>query len=191
MTVREFANKRLLDHNNSDYETRYWAAYLDGVNAQEEEELNKQNAGGKDLHSIIIKYHTDIEPLKFIDGKSDWIDLRAAEDVTLKQGEYKIISLGVSMKIPEGYEAHIVPRSSTFKNFGIIQTNGMGIIDSSYCGEDDVWGMPVLAMKDTKIHKGDRLCQFRLFKNMGGVSFFTTDFMGKKSRGGFGSTGIA
>lgn len=191
MTVREFANKRLLDHNNSDYETRYWAAYLDGVNAQEEEDLNKQNAGGKGLHNIIIKYHADIEPLKFIDGKSDWIDLRAAENVSLKQGDYRIISLGVSMKIPDGYEAHVVPRSSTFKNFGIIQTNGMGIIDSSYCGEDDIWGMPVLAMRDTEIHKGDRICQFRLFKNMDEISFFHTNFMSKKSRGGFGSTGIS
>lgn len=97
------------------------------------------------MKTITIKYFTDkIEKLTYIDGKSDWIDLRAAEDVALKAGEFKLIPLGVAMKLPQGYEAHVVPRSSTFKNFGIIQTNHCGIIDESYCGDNDQWYFPGL-----------------------------------------------
>lgn len=139
---------------------------------------------------ILIKYHADIEPLKYIDGKSDWIDLRAAEDVELKKGQFKLISLGVSMKLPEGYEAHIVPRSSTFKNFGIIQTNHEAIIDNSYCGNEDIWKYPVYALRDTVIHKNDRICQFRIMKNQPKIHFKEVDDLDGKSRGGFGSTGI-
>lgn len=140
---------------------------------------------------IKIKYHSnEIEHLKNIEGiKSDWIDLRSAETVELKQGEFKLINLGVSMQIPEGYEAHIVPRSSTFKNFGIIQTNSVGIIDNSYSGDGDIWMMPVLAMRDTKISVNDRICQFRLFKNQENVSFDEVLFLEGPNRGGFGSTG--
>ena len=84
---------------------------------------------------IQIKYHDpDMQKLEYIDGKSDWIDLRSSEDVEMKQGDFHLIKLGVSMKIPEGYEAHIAPRSSTFKNFGIIQTNSMGVVDNTYSG---------------------------------------------------------
>ena len=104
------------------------------------------------METIKIKYFTDkIEKLTYIDGKSDWIDRRAAESVDLKKGEFKLIPLGVAMELPKGYEAHIVPRSSTFKNFGIIQTNHQGVIDSSYCGDNDEWKMPVYAMRDTHI----------------------------------------
>lgn len=138
---------------------------------------------------IKIKYHTDIEPLTYIDGKSDWIDLRAAEDVQMKQGEYRLISLGVSMKLPEGYEAHIVPRSSTFKNFGVLQTNSFGVIDSSYQGDMDIWRFPAYAVRDTEIHKNDRICQFRIMKNQQKVVFNEVDSLGGKARGGFGSTG--
>ena len=140
---------------------------------------------------IKIKYHSnEIEHLKNIEGiKSDWIDLRSAETVELKQGEFKLVNLGVSMQIPEGYEAHIVPRSSTFKNFGIIQTNSVGIIDNSYSGDGDIWMMPVLAMRDTKISVNDRICQFRLFKNQENVSFNEVLFLEGPNRGGFGSTG--
>ena len=140
---------------------------------------------------ILIKYHTDIPHLEFIDGKSDWIDLRAAEDVEMKAGDFKIISLGISVKLPEGYEAHIAPRSSTYKHFGIIEANSMGIIDSSYCGEDDIWGFPALAMRDTVIHKGDRICQFRIMKKMEPVELVEVAHMNDESRGGFGSTGVA
>ena len=115
--------------------------------------------------TIRIKYFTDqIEKLRYIDGKSDWIDLRAAEDITLKQGEFKLVPLGVAMQLPAGYEAHVVPRSSTFKNFGILQVNSMGVIDASYCGDNDQWFMPVLAMRDTEIHVNDRICQFRIMR---------------------------
>lgn len=138
---------------------------------------------------IKIKYHADIDKLEKI-AKGDWIDLRCAEDVELKQGEYKLLSLGVSMEIPEGYEAHIVPRSSTFKNFGIIQTNCIGIIDNSYCGDNDIWRFPALAMRDTVIHKNDRICQFRLVKNQDKIAFNTVEKLGNKDRNGIGSTGV-
>ena len=102
------------------------------------------------MKKIKIKYLSEeIEKLRYIDGKSDWIDLRAAEEVSLKKGEFKLISLGVAMELPEGYEAHIVPRSSTFKNFGVIQTNHFGIIDESYCSNEDVWMFPAFAIRDT------------------------------------------
>lgn len=140
---------------------------------------------------IKIKYHTDkIDKLTYIDGKSDWIDLRAAEDVVLKQGEFKLIPLGISMKLPAGYEAHVVPRSSTFKNFGIIQTNSMGVIDETYCGTNDQWFMPVLAMRDTEIHINDRICQFRIMEHQPKVVFEEADVLESTDRGGFGSTGI-
>lgn len=140
---------------------------------------------------VIVKYHSnDMDKVeRFKNG--DWIDLRSAEEVILKAGDFKIISLGISMKVPAGYEAHIAPRSSTFKNFGVLQTNGVGVIDESYCGDNDVWGMPVLAMRDTVIHRGDRICQFRLMPKMGPVKFTETDYMYQDSRGGFGSTGVA
>ena len=114
---------------------------------------------------IQIKYNTDgIEIEKIPQG--DWIDLKAAENYYLNQGDYRVLSFGICCKIPLGYEAHIAPRSSTFKNWGIIQTNGVGIIDESYCGEDDVWGMPVYATRSTSIQKGDRIAQFRIMKKM-------------------------
>lgn len=142
--------------------------------------------------NIQIKYFTeDIEKLRYIDGKSDWIDLRCAEEITLKQGEFKLIPLGVAMRLPEGYEAHVVPRSSTFKNFGIIQTNSMGIIDASYSGDNDQWFMPALAMRDTELHMNDRVCQFRIVKNQPRVEFEEVDHLEGPDRGGFGSTGRA
>lgn len=140
---------------------------------------------------IRIKYHTDkIDKLKYIDGKSDWIDLRAAEDVELKKGEFKLVSLGVSMKLPDGYEAHIVPRSSTFKNFKIIQTNHQAVIDNSYCGNNDIWKYPVYAMEDTVIHTNDRICQFRIVENQPKITFEEVDHLDGDTRGGFGSTGV-
>lgn len=119
----------------------------------------------------------------------DWIDLRSAEDVDLIKGEFRIIHLGVAMKLPEGYEAHIAPRSSTFKKWGIIQANGVGVVDESYCGDNDEWGIPVVAMKDTHIHKNDRICQFRIEKKMPKVSLIEVDRLDNPDRGGFGSTG--
>ena len=139
---------------------------------------------------IRIKYfYNDIEKLQYIDGKSDWIDLRAAEDVEMKAGEFRLIPLGIAMELPKGYEAHVIPRSSTFKNFGIIQTNSMGLIDESYCGDNDQWFMPALAMRDTKICKNDRICQFRIMKHQPGLEFEAVDVLGHDNRGGLGSTG--
>ncbi len=140
--------------------------------------------------TIKIKYFTDkIEKLRYIDGKSDWIDLRAAEDVELKKGDFKLIPLGVAMELPVGYEAHVVPRSSTFKNFGVIQTNHMGVIDYTYCGDNDQWFWPVLAIRDTKICVNDRVCQFRIMQNQPAISFEEVEMLTGEDRGGFGSTG--
>lgn len=143
------------------------------------------------MATIKIKYLDNTIPkLDYIDGKSDWIDLRAAEDVELKQGEFKLIHLGVAMQLPEGYEAWIVPRSSTFKNYGIIQTNSKGVIDSTYCGDEDYWRFPAFATRDTKIAKGDRICQFRIHENQPKITFDIVESLNNESRGGFGSTGI-
>jgi len=140
--------------------------------------------------TIRIKYHSDaIDKLTYIAGKSDWIDLRAAEEVELKAGEFKLISLGIGMQLPAGYEAVVVPRSSTFKNFGIIQTNHMGVIDETYCGDNDVWKFPAYAMRDTVIHVNDRICQFRIQKHQPQITFEEVDVLGNADRGGIGSTG--
>ncbi len=142
------------------------------------------------MKTIKIKYFTDkIDKLTYIDGKSDWIDLRSAEDVTLKKGDFKLISLGVAMELPEGYEAHVVPRSSTFKNFGIIQANHQGVVDNTYCGDNDQWFMPVYAVRDTQIHVNDRICQFRIMKNQPKIVFEEVTSLGNEDRGGHGSTG--
>lgn len=137
---------------------------------------------------IKVKYHTDITPLE-IDKKGDWIDLRAAEDVDMTVGDYYLIPLGVSMKLPAGYEAHIVPRSSTFKKWGIIQANHMGVIDNSYSGDEDQWHFPAIALRTTHIRKNDRICQFRLVKNQEPIEFLEVDHLDDTNRGGFGSTG--
>ncbi len=145
---------------------------------------------GEYFMKISIKYFTKgIEPLRYIDGKSDWIDLRAAETVELKAGEFRLIPLGVGMKLPEGYEAHVVPRSSTFKNFGILQTNHMGVIDESYCGDNDQWFFPAYAVRDTRIEKNDRICQFRIMEHQPSFEFEEVDRLGEVDRGGHGSTG--
>lgn len=143
------------------------------------------------METIKIKYHNpDLNKLEYIGGKSDWIDLRAAEDVEMKAGEFRLISLGISMKLPERYEAHIVPRSSTFKNFGVIQTNHCGIVDESYCGTNDVWKFPAYALRDTKISVNDRICQFRIEKHQPEIEFWEADVLENAERGGFGSTGV-
>lgn len=143
------------------------------------------------MEIIKIKYFSDeIEKLTYIEGKSDWIDLRAAEEIRMKAGEFRLIPLGVAMELPPGYEAHVIPRSSTFKNFGIIQTNSMGLIDESYCGDNDQWFFPALAMRDTAIHVNDRICQFRIMKHQPEISFLEAKRLTGKDRGGFGSTGF-
>ena len=137
---------------------------------------------------IKVKYHTDILPLE-MNEKGDWVDLRAAEDMVLRPGFSYRIRLGISVELPEGYEAHVVPRSSTFKNWGIIQTNSVGIIDNSYCGDNDIWMMPVDATRLVKIKKNDRICQFRIVEKQPHLEFETVDHLGHEDRGGFGSSG--
>ena len=138
--------------------------------------------------TIKIKYLTDINEIK-PSQKGDWIDLRAAKDIILIKGETNLIPLGIAMELPKGYEAIVAPRSSTLKKFGIIQTNSIGVIDESYCGDNDEWMMPVLAIRDTEIHKNDRICQFRIIKHQPVIEFEKTEHLGNTSRGGFGSTG--
>lgn len=140
------------------------------------------------MQQVKIKYHTNILPLEK-NEKGDWIDLRAAKDVDMTAGDYFLIPLGVSIKLPEGYEAHVVPRSSTFKKWGIIQANHMGVIDNSYSGDNDQWHFPAIALRTTHIHKNDRICQFRLVKNQEPIEFIEIDHLDEVNRGGFGSTG--
>lgn len=141
-----------------------------------------------DKLTIRIKYHDDILPIdRFENG--DWIDLRSAEDVEMKAGEFRLISLGVSMQLPEGYEAHIVPRSSTCKKWGIIQANHMGVVDNSYCGNNDIWKFPAIAVRDTTIYKNDRICQFRIMKKQPEFEFEEVDYLDNNDRGGFGTSG--
>lgn len=142
----------------------------------------------KNSKTIKIKYFSDITSINSIKN-GDWIDLRASEDVEMKKGEFRLIHLGVAMELPKGYEAHIVPRSSTFKNFGVIQTNHQGVIDQSYCGNNDEWMYPAYALRDTVIHKDDRICQFRIIKKQPEITFIPVEHLENVNRGGIGSTG--
>ncbi|MBQ7557598.1 MAG: dUTP diphosphatase [Lachnospiraceae bacterium] len=143
------------------------------------------------MEKIRIKYLSDkIDRIRVPDEKSDWIDLRAAQDVTMSAGEYRLIPLGIAMELPEGYEAHVAPRSSTFKNFGIIQPNSPGVIDRSYCGDNDEWCVPAFALRDTEIKANDRICQFRIVKNQPRIEFEEVETLGNPDRTGFGSTGV-
>ena len=138
---------------------------------------------------IKVKYHTDIDRIQKI-NIGDWIDLRASEDIELKNGEFKIIPLGVSMQLPKGYEALVVPRSSTFKNFGIISANSIGVIDNSYCGDNDIWKFPAIALRDTVIKKNERICQFRIIANQPKLKVEEVLVLDNADRGGIGSTGV-
>ncbi len=140
--------------------------------------------------NIKVKYHSDelIHLEKIAIG--DWVDLRSAELVNIKKGESKLISLGIGMKLPDGYEANIVPRSSTASKFGVLQTNHFGVIDNSYSGNNDVWKFPAYAIRDTQININDRICQFRLNKVQPQIKFEVVDCLDNEDRGGFGSTGV-
>ena len=140
--------------------------------------------------TILVRYHDpDIEKLS-VTANGDWVDLRCADTVHLDAGQFAILPLGVSMRLPDGYEAHIAPRSSTFKRWGILQTNGVGVVDNSYSGDNDIWGMPVYATRETNIYKGDRVCQFRIMRRMEPVHFEEVPHLDGDDRGGFGSTGV-
>ena len=138
---------------------------------------------------ILIKYHNpDLEKIKSL-TVGDWIDLRAAEHVELHAGEFRLISLGVSMKLPEGFEAHIAPRSSSFSKWGFLQVNSVGMVDNSYSGTNDIWKLPVYATRDAVIEVNDRICQFRIMERMPQVTFREVAALDTTDRGGFGSTG--
>ena len=149
----------------------------------------KSAGKGKNMEVYIKYFEPDLVPLKKL-AEGDWIDLRAAEDVEMKAGEFRYIRLGVGMILPDGYEAHVAPRSSTFKNFGVLVANSFGVIDSSYCGEEDEWRLPALAMRDTVIRKNDRICQFRIVEKQPEIEFEVVEHLRADSRGGFGSTGV-
>lgn len=140
------------------------------------------------MENIKIKYFPGSPKLVQID-EGDFIDLYTYEDITLKKGDFTYIPLGIAVKLPKGYEAIVVPRSSTFKRYGLLQTNGIGIIDETYCGDDDQWKMPVYATRDITILKGTRLCQFRIQKHQPILNMVEVNKLNDKSRGGFGSTG--
>lgn len=142
------------------------------------------------MKTIKIKYFTnEIDKITKIE-KGDWIDLRSATTIELKKGEFKLIPLGIAMQLPNGYEAHIVPRSSTYKNFGVIQTNHQGVVDESYCGDNDQWFFPAYALRDTVVNVNDRICQFRIVEKQPEISFEEVECLGNEDRGGCGSTGI-
>lgn len=140
---------------------------------------------------IKVKYFDIESPIIVQSEKGDWIDLRAAETVEYKEGDFRLVRLGIAMELPEGYEAIIAPRSSTFKNYGVIMTNSLGVIDNSYNGDNDEWRFPMLAIREGKINKGDRICQFRIQKNMGKVEIEEVETLQNADRGGFGSSGVA
>ena len=147
----------------------------------------------RNTEKIKVKYvkNSDgyiVKPLKMID-EGDFVDLYVSENIDMKAGEFKLIPLGIAMEIPEGYEAHVLPRSSTFKKYGLLMANSCGIIDNSYCGDDDVWMFPAYATRDTHIDFNDRICQFRILENQPKLLFEKVDTLGNNSRGGFGSTG--
>ena len=136
---------------------------------------------------MVVKINTHGNPIP--ESHGEWVDLRTAEDVALEPLEFKIISLGVSMELPEGHYAEVAPRSSTCKNWGVIMANSIGIIENDYCGDNDIWGFPAVAIRHTEIPAGTRICQFRLVKKAECVQFESVEFLGNPDRGGFGSTG--
>ena len=138
---------------------------------------------------VDIKYLPGAHELEQVEWGS-WIDLYTYEETSLKQGDQKYINLGVAMKLPEGYEAIVAPRSSTFKNWGITQTNSIGVIDSTYCGDNDIWMFPAHATKTITIPAGTRICQFRIQKEQPKITFNKVETLGEKDRGGLGSSGL-
>lgn len=201
-------------HNNNVYEemVKNYNAFMDKLTANGificesddnisnniyREDTNKENINKNkpldisdttETQTIKIKYFTDIEKIRpFSNG--DLIDLRASQDIKMKKGDFRLIPLGVAMQLPKGYKANVYPRSSTYKNFGIILANSVGQIDESYCGDNDEWKFPAIALRDTIIHKNDRICQFEIQKKQPNITFEEIDILNNKNRGGLGSTG--
>lgn len=140
------------------------------------------------METIRIKYMRGVQKIERF-NVGDWIDLRAAEDINMDGGKFKLIPLGVAMELPEGYEAIVAPRSSTFKNHGILMANSIGIVDESYKGDNDEWHFPAYAVKDTYIRKNERICQFRIIQHQPMIHLLEVDHLGNTDRGGIGSTG--
>lgn len=140
------------------------------------------------VKTIKIKYLRDIKKIERF-NVGDWIDLRAAEDVTMTAGEYKMIPLGVAMELPNGYEALVAPRSSTFKKYGLLLANSIGIIDETYKGDNDEWNFLAYATKNTTVHKNERICQFRIIQHQPLIHLQEVETLGNHDRGGIGSTG--
>jgi len=176
------------DKNNNDKREIAWFNIEDLDKVKERTQNNRPYKQDKPL-KIKVLYHTDNPELEQT-TIGNWIDLRSAIDIELKQFEFKIIPLGISIQLPKGFEAELKPRSGTFKNFGIIQTNSVGCIDETYAGNGDIWGMPVLAMRDTKINRGDRICQFRINRVMPKLDIEKVETLDNEDRGGFGSSGV-
>lgn len=159
------------------------------ISQKGDKEMENEIKYSEKTKEIKIRYfNQDVEKIS-VNSIGDWIDLRASKDMYINQGEYCLIPLGVAMELPEGYEALIAPRSSTFKKWGLLQTNTPGIIDETYCGDDDQWYMSVYATRDILIHKNDRICQFRIIKHQPAIKFEEVDNLNNTNRGGFGSTG--
>lgn len=144
--------------------------------------FSANNSEGEEVNS-----HLKIKEIEI----GDWIDLFASTGRTIeyRSGEHFLIPLGVAMELPSGYEAHILPRSSTFKKYGILMTNSMGIVDNSYCGNNDQWYFSAYAVKDGMMNDGDRICQFRIVENQPDVKFVEVSELKNPDRNGFGSTG--
>ena len=141
------------------------------------------------MPKIKIHYFSADAPRLKMTDKGDWIDLYCAETMELHAGDFALVALGVSMQLPAGYEARTAPRSSTFKRWGILQANSVGVIDNSYCGTNDEWKLPVYATRDTVLEKGDRICQFRIYETQPPIEFEECGELSATDRGGFGSTG--
>ena len=137
---------------------------------------------------IKIKYFDNVDPIQEIEV-GNWIDLRVSEDVDMKKGEFKLLPLGVAMELPKGYEAIVAPRSSTFKKHKILLANSIGVIDESYCGDNDMWRFPAIAFEDTFIEKNTRIAQFRIIEHQPTIVFNTVETLGNADRCGIGSTG--
>lgn len=142
----------------------------------------------KNSKTITIKYKDDIPHLvDLVEG--DWIDLATPKSIVYKKGDLVQVDFGVAMELPKYYEAHIAPRSSLFQNTGLLLTNGVGVIDNSYCGDEDYWGAKFYATRDGIIEEGQRLCQFRIIENQPYIHFKEVNHLGNENRGGYGSTG--
>lgn len=146
---------------------------------------------------IRIKYFDNAVKLKKI-AKGNWIDVYANKDVFVEEGSRAMVPLGFALELPEGWEGHLAPRSSTFKTWGVIQTNSVGVVDDTYIGDNDQWHMPVFCLqgkdiqddkKGTLIKIGDKIGQFRIMEVMPQIEFVEVDSFGNEDRGGFGTSG--